>query len=122
MKSTIQGKLETAVMNVLWDKKDCSPREVLTALKGEFALTTISTILERLYEKGLLKKDKTGGRVRFSPKVSQKKYSETVVNQFMGKVFDSFGNFAVSSFAKGIENLPDDKKKELIELLKEYEK
>ena len=122
MKSIIQGKLEIAVMNVIWDKKDCSPREVLNALKGEFALTTISTILERLHEKGLLKKDKTGGRVRFSTKVSQKKYSETVVNQFMGKVFDSFGNLAASSFAKGIDNLPDDKKQELINLLKDYEK
>lgn len=122
MKSTVQGKLETAVMDVLWSNGESSPREVLIALKNKFALTTISTILERLCDKGLLNKNKTGGRVRFSTKMSKKIYSEKMVGQFINKVFDSFGNVAVSSFAKGIENLPDDKKQELIELLKNNEK
>lgn len=122
MKPIVQGKLETAVMDVLWSNGNSSPREVLVALKNKFALTTVSTILERLCNKGLLNKNKTGGRVRFNPRMSKKAYSEKIVGQFINKVFDSFGNVAVSSFAKGIENLPDDKKQELINFLKNHEK
>ena len=121
MKSLVQGKLETEVMKILWEKKDCSPKEVLLSLDSKFALTTVSTILERLYEKGLLKKSKIGGRVRFAPRVSQKIYSEKVVRQFMGKMISSFGDLAVTSFAKGVEHLPKEKRDELAKLLKEYE-
>jgi len=121
MKSLVQGKLETGVMKILWEKKDCSPKEVLLALDNKFALSTISTVLERLYAKGLLKKSKIGGRVRFAPRVSQEIYSEKVMRQFMGKMINSFGDLAVTSFAKGVEHLPKEKREELTKLLKEFE-
>jgi predicted transcriptional regulator len=121
MTSLIQGKLETEVMKILWLKKNCSAKEVLIALHNQLALTTISTILERLYKKGLLNKGKIGGRVRYSPKVSQEIYGQKLVKQFMGKMVNSFGDLAVTYFAKGVDHLPKEKKEELTKLLKEYE-
>lgn len=121
MTTLIQGKLETEVMKILWEKKNCSPKEVLIALQDRFALTTVSTILERLSQKGLLKKNKVGGRVRYNPKVSQELYSEKLVKQFMGKMVGSFGDLAMSFFARGVEHLPKEKKDELTKLLKDYE-
>jgi len=122
MTTLIQGKLETEVMKIVWEKKDCSPKEVLFELENRYALTTISTVLERLFEKGLLTKNKTKGKVTYNPKVSQEIYSEALVNQFMKKIVNSFGDVAINSFAKGVDQLPDGKRKELIELLKKYEK
>lgn len=118
----VDGKLETSVMEIVWNKKRCSPREVLVELKNMYALTTISTVLERLYLKKILVKNKTDGKVTFSPKITQEAYSDSVVKQFMNKAMTSFGDIAVSSFAKGVEQLPDKKRKELVELLKKYEK
>lgn len=118
----VDGKLETSVMEIVWDKKICSPREVLIEFKNQYALTTISTVLERLSLKGMLIKNKTEGKVTFSPKISQEAYSDSIVKQFMNKAMTSFGDIAVSSFAKGVEQLPDKKRKELVELLKKYEK
>ncbi len=118
----IEGKLETIVMAIVWEKKTCSPKEVLSELKGEYALTTISTILERLYEKDLLIKTKVAGKVTFAPKISEQLYSESMVSQFMNKVVTSFGDLAVSSFAKGVEQLPTEKRLELVELLKQNER
>jgi len=121
MTSLVQGKLETEVIKILWEKKDCSPKEVLVALDNQLALTTVSTILERLYKKGLLKKGKIGGRVRYTSKVSQEVYSQKLVKQFMGKMVSSFGDLAITYFAKGVEHLPKEKKEEITKLLKEYE-
>ncbi len=118
----VDGKLETLVMEIVWGKKKCSPREVLVELKNKYALTTISTVLERLYLKKMLVKNKTDGKVTFSPKVSQEAYSDSVVKKFINKTVASFGDLAVSSFAKGVEQLPDKKRKELVELLKKHEK
>ena len=91
-------------------------------LKNKYALTTISTVLERLYLKKILVKNKTEGKVTFSPKISQEAYSDSLVKQFMNKAMTSFGDIAVSSFAKGVEQLPESKRKELVGLLKKYEK
>ena len=118
----VDGKLETSVMEIVWRRRKCSPREVLIELKNKYALTTISTVLERLYLKKILVKNKTEGKVTFSPKISQEAYSDSVVKQFMNKTVASFGDLAVSSFAKGVEQLPDEKRKELVELLKKHEK
>lgn len=118
----VDGKLESQVMEIVWKKKCGSPKEVLVELGNQHALTTVSTILERLYLKGLLIKNKVGGRVAFSPKISQEAYSDSLVKQFLNKTIDSFGDVAVSSFAKGVEQLPDKKRKELVELLKKHEK
>lgn len=121
MTTLVQGKLETVVMKIIWERKDCSPKEVLDELDNKFALTTISTILERLFTKGLLKKNKVGGRVRYASKISQELYSQKLVKQFMSKMVSSFGDLAVTYFAKGVEHLPKEKKEEIAKLLKEYE-
>lgn len=118
----VDGKLETSVMEIVWNKKRCSPREVLVELNNKYALTTISTVLERLSLKKILVKNKTDGKVTFSPKISQEAYSDSVVKQFINKTVDSFGDLAVSSFARGVEQLPNKKRKELVKLLKKYEK
>jgi len=117
----VEGKLESLIMEIVWGKQKCSPKEVLTELKNKHALQTISTVLERLSEKGLLQKTKVGGKVTFTPAVSQKAYSDSIVKQFMNKIVNSFGDVAVSSFAKGVDQLPENKRKELVELLNKYE-
>ncbi len=122
MTTLVQGKLETEVMKIVWGKKDCSPKEVLVLLNHQFALTTVSTILERLYKKDLLKKVKVGGRVRYVPKITQELYSEKLVKQFMGKMVGSFGDLAMTFFARGVDHLPKEKRKELTNLLTKYEK
>ena len=123
MKSVVHGELEIQVLKIVWEKKDCSPREVLDEIQKErnMALTTISTVLERLHAKGILVRKKTKGRVRYSPKLSKEAYGANTVKEFVGSLLDSFGNTAITSFAKGVKGLPDDQLKKLIYLLKKYE-
>jgi len=124
MKSIAHGELETQILKQIWIQQECSAREVLNEIskEREIALTTVSTILERLFEKGVIIRKKVGGRVKYLPKISEKIYTTKIVKQFMNKLINSFGEVAITSFASGIEELPVEKRKELIQLLNKYEK
>ncbi|SRR5258708_14391679 len=124
MKTSKLGDLEQQVMNIVWDVKSVSVRNVLNTLlpKRKLAYTTVATILERLYKKGLLKKKQEGLSWIYTPKVSQESYSKNMARSFIDNFFKSFGDNAIASFAETIETLPKEKKKYLLQLLDEHEK
>lgn len=124
MKSFSLGELEKQVMDIVWEQKSCSAREILTKLQNnrKLAYTTVATILQRLYDKGLLnRKESTSGHI-YSPRLSREKYSKNVAKSFLKRFINSFGDTAVASFAESIDQLPKDKRKYLLKLLEENEK
>lgn len=124
MKSTSLGKLEQQIMDIAWEQKNCSARDVLTELEKEkkLAYTTVATILQRLYDKGLLsRKESTVGHI-YSPKVSRENYTKNVAKSFIKNLISSFGDTAIASFADSIDKLPDKKRKYFLEILKEHDK
>ncbi len=124
MKQKILSGLEQKIMEIVWEYNECSVRDVLLRLekKHKLAYTTIATILQRLYNKGLVTKKTTKSGYVYSYKVSRELYTTNVVKNFMKKVVDSFGDTAVASFAESIEKLPTEKRKYLLKLLEENEK
>lgn len=124
MKSNSLGELEQQIMDIIWEYRQCSTRDILAKLKQEkkLAYTTVATILQRLYEKGLLtkKEDKLG--YIYSPKLSKEKYSRNIAQSFLKKFIDSYGNTAIASFAQSIDKLPEKKRKYFLEILEEYDK
>lgn len=124
MKKTSLGELEQQVMDIVWESKNCSARDVLTKLEKDkkLAYTTVATILQRLYNKGLLaRKESTAGHI-YSPRVSKEKYTKNVAQSFLKKFIDSFGDIAIASFAESIDKLPEKKRKYFLEILEEYDK
>lgn len=123
MKSTSLGELEQQIMDIVWERKSCSVRDVLIALERDkkLAYTTVATILQRLYDKGLLiRKENTAGNI-YSPKVSREKYTKNVAKSFIRNFIDSFGDTAVASFAESIDELPAGKRKYFLKILDEYD-
>lgn len=124
MKSTTLGILEEKVMDILWENKKCSGRDVLIILEQEkkLAYTTVATILQRLFDKGLLnrKEDKAG--YIYTPKVSKAKYTKNVAQSFLKNFIGSYGDTAIASFADSVEELPIDKKNYFLKLLEEHDK
>ena len=62
------GDLERRVLGLVWDLPDPEPtgREVADALPAH-AYTTIATVLDRLVNKGLLRRRLEGRTIRFAP-------------------------------------------------------
>lgn len=119
MKVKALSELELEVMNVVWELDTCAVRDVLGRISKdkELAYTTIATILQRLYEKGLVTRTNKEFIVHYSPKISKTQYSKTVAGSFFTKFFDSFGDAAIASFAESVDELPKEKKEYFLRLL-----
>lgn len=97
----LSGALETAIMEVLWTQGPMSGRELHAEIgrqKG-VAYTTARTVLDRLSDKGLVKKDRASGMITFSPRISRQDYQSAVAENLAQSVFDASPDLAVSAFA-----------------------
>lgn len=57
--------LERRVLDVLWNADRLSVREVLHAVGGDLAYTTIATVLDRLYAKSQVRRERDGVAWRY---------------------------------------------------------
>lgn len=123
MKSKVAGELEMNVMNIVWDKGECSVNQILEKLHEEkkLAYTTIATILQRLYDKGIVARKQNKAHYVYYPKVSKSDYSKKLISNFFFHITNIFGDVAITSFAESIDELPKIKREELLKLLEEYE-
>ncbi len=98
----VLGELE---MKVLREVKDnSSPRQVLERLSShkKYAYTTIMTVLDRLYKKGFLKREKRGKTFYYSLIEDY----ETLTNNSLKKIItDGFSYFGVFNFINEETNL-----------------
>ena len=123
MKSSL-GQLEQRIMDIVFECKNCSARDVLTKLERhkKLAYTTVATILQRLHDKGLLnRKESTAGHI-YSPKLTKEKYTKNVAQSFLKNFINSFGDIGIASFADSIDKLPEKKRKYFTKLLSDYER
>ncbi len=113
------SELEQEAMNIVWQLKNCSVRDVLQELtkSKKLAYTTVATILQRLNDKGVVVRKGSGQTFYYSPKLSKKVYSKNIAQSFVQKFFKSYGDTAIASFAETLDKLPTEKKKQLLKLL-----
>lgn len=123
MKAKTLGELEQVVMEIVWKSKNFTVRKVLQEIrkKRPIAYTTVATILQRLFEKGLVARVAVKNNYMYSPKISKGSYAKSLAMSFVRKLEKTFGDVAISSFAESIESLPRDKKKYLLKILSKYE-
>ncbi|OGD73630.1 hypothetical protein A3K29_05940 [Candidatus Collierbacteria bacterium RIFOXYB2_FULL_46_14] len=123
MIQTKLSPLEQEVMVVVWDLKKCHVRDVVNKFgkAKPMAYTTVATLLDRLYKKGMVNKRNEGMAFVFSPKSTSEEYSKKIAKSFLNNFFDSFGESATVSFAKSVESLQKEKREELLRLLGTHE-
>jgi predicted transcriptional regulator len=124
MKPATLGELEKQIMDIVWECISCSARDVLNKLETnrKLAYTTVATILQRLYDKGLLKRTEDKLGYIYSPKVTRESYSKNISHSFLKNFINSFGDTAIASFAESIDKLPPKKREYFLKLLEEHGK
>ncbi len=66
------GALEAEVLAALWATDAAlTPAQVLAELPGPLAYTTVTTILNRLHDKGVLARDRAGRAFAYRPVVDE---------------------------------------------------
>ncbi|HBC45290.1 TPA: hypothetical protein DCZ81_03930 [Candidatus Collierbacteria bacterium] len=114
--------LEQEVMIVVWELKSCHARDIVSKFEKTkpLAYTTVATLLDRLYKKGMVNRKNEGSVFVFSPKSTSEEYSKKIAKSFLNNFFDSFGESAMVSFAESVESLPRKKREDLLRLLRTY--
>jgi predicted transcriptional regulator len=110
------GDLEAAMVEELWRTgRPLSVREFhekISRSRG-VAVTTVATILDRLYGKGILSRKlvKEGGpHYLYSPRLSEGEFKHAVVNNVMGALLGGFNEVTVAYLAEKMADTPGDRK------------
>jgi predicted transcriptional regulator len=74
-------------MDVVWSRRFSSfaVSEVLAVLekRRDIAYTTVMTTVARLYDKGLLERERDGKRYRYSPKFTREQFLESTAREVL---------------------------------------
>lgn len=98
------GGLEQKIMEVLWSNKDpLKPSAVLAQMKGEYAYTTIMTVLKRMADKKLVKRQLQGNVYLYRAVSDKATFAAACLDDLFARVLDSYGDLAVTSFQKTLK-------------------
>ncbi len=74
--SPIQGELQAQIMPIIWRLESGSVEQVRRALPARYrgAYTTVQTVLNRLAERGLLERERSGNLIVYRPRMTEADY------------------------------------------------
>jgi predicted transcriptional regulator len=86
------GKLESELMERIWERGETSVRDLYQELASRLAYTTVMTTLDRLYKKGILARRAIGRAFYYSPKVSRHAYNQQLTQHLLGIAVEEAGS------------------------------
>src|SRR5215468_6768479 len=99
---------EHRIMEVIWLRGSATVAEVVEALKGKDAYTTILTLMRILKAKGFLSTRKEGRAFVFTPRVDRETVARKAVHQLLSKFFDGSPSELVLAFLREEDLTPDE--------------
>lgn len=83
------GSLESEVLAALWSvDRPLNPGEVLEITGADVAYTTVMTILSRLWQKGLVERERAGRAYVYTPRVSEAELAASRMHEHLARVGD----------------------------------
>lgn len=94
------GQLEAAVMDYLWNGGNGEAKAVHKALGKRRGITpnTIQSTLKRLYQKGLLLRDKVSHAHVYRPRMSRQEFQRSALGEIVGQLMRGESSAMVSAF------------------------
>src|SRR6266853_6328164 len=99
---------EHRIMEVIWARGSATVAEVVDALKGKDAYTTILTLMRILKVKGYLSSRKEGRAFVFVPRVDRDTVARKAVHQLLSKIFGGPPGELVLTFLREEELTPEE--------------
>ena len=105
----VLGPLEQKVMAALWALGRGSVRDVLEQFpaEGRPAYTTLMTVMGRLHEKGLLRRELRGKAHVYEPALSRRALVQQASRKAVRDVLERFGDAAVAHFIEEARLSPE---------------
>jgi predicted transcriptional regulator len=83
------GPLEERLLEVLWERKQATVRDLIDGPCGDLAYTTVMTTLDRLFKKNLLSREADGRAFRYAPRFSREELHREVAAQAFRQLMDA---------------------------------
>lgn len=101
----VLGPLEAEVMEIVWEKREATVRDVHRALsdKRSIAYTTVMTTMGRLTEKAILRRVEDQPAHHYFPLVSREEYASSTVKSVVDWLVNHFRDPAVAYFIDKVE-------------------
>lgn len=103
------GELQTQILRVLNELGRASAGDILKELDNrEMAYTTVNTVLDRLFRRGLITRSKTPGRggVKYVYSPASNAYLRTnIIPEALNALVRAFGPTVVPAIYEGLENI-----------------
>ncbi|WP_457639074.1 BlaI/MecI/CopY family transcriptional regulator [Persephonella sp.] len=117
------GDLEEKVMDYLWKHGSGTVKEVRKYLgEDRFAHTTVMTVMDRLYKKGILSRKREGKGYIYYPVVSRENFEAEVAKKIVKELTKEKPSIAVAAFEGIVEELSEEEIKKLEEIIKKRKK
>lgn len=110
------GQLEAEIIKILKRLSQASVREILQEMRRPLAYTTIATVLDRLYHKGLLTRTRVKSErgfkhvYKFAPDSGLRK---KLVDSTLQRLLDTFGSSVVPTIYQRLEAVSSREREEL---------
>ena len=109
MSARLLGTLESRIMAFFWQSPGShSISDLHTHLNKEdnLAYTTVSTIVSRLVEKGLLTRQKDGRGYLYKSALSEEGFRKSTSRRLIKNLLNSFGDLAIAGFVDELRSDP----------------
>lgn len=95
----ISGELQVQIMQAVWRRGGGTVEEIRTALPPRYqgAYTTAQTVLNRLAERGLLRREKRGITLHYTPTTSEAEYLSHTLRRALAGASRDARNHALAS-------------------------
>lgn len=107
----VLGDLEAEVMEIMWHRGSASIREVSEEVgrRRPRTFNTIMTIMNRLTEKGLLRREDRRGSYRYVPRIARDEFLARISHDVAQALVREFGDLAVAQFIEVLEDVDPEK-------------
>lgn len=114
------GDLEADIMGVVWEKGHATVQEVQETLapRRSLAYTTVMTVMSRLAEKGLLRREKEGRAFLYRPAVEQERAVGSLLQSLVQKLYAGATGRAIAHLLETEQNVDDAELERLEQLIR----
>lgn len=113
------GDLEHEIMEIMWARGEGSVRDLLGVLNSrrgadrKLAYTTVMTVMARLADKGLLRRERVGKAHEYQVAESREAFVDRASGDIARQLVEDFGEAAIASFLNVLEGVAPDRLEQL---------
>lgn len=100
-KCKMLGGLEQKIMEVLWSSSlPLKPSEVLVKIDGSNAYTTIMTVLKRMADKKIVKREMKNRVYYYQAAEDKGEFASGALEDLFNRLFSAYGEHTITAFKK----------------------